>query len=321
MLVLIEPAIAMLRDETQERSAAVARAESHPDPWARAMLHLMISISAENDGDIATVEQHMPLSLALFHEVGDRWGIGSASGPLSNIWSARGEVERAITALQEARQLMIELHSTEDESYSLIRIGVLRMRLGDQEGARRDVEAGLEIARTIGSVLSVSSGMLALAAIAHGDGQTDEARQLSEAALAMVERTANTPGQIRAVAHCALAGLDIAAGDLEAAGAHLVASHEAVLETRDMPVAAVLALALAEFRLAQGDPRTAAKLLGAAVAVRGMEDVSDLEVKRVEAATRAALSPPEYDRSRAEGRTLPRAAALALIETALPPSP
>jgi predicted ATPase/DNA-binding SARP family transcriptional activator len=317
MLVLVEPGVAMIRDQGDLAKAAMDRLLAHPDPWAQAMLHLMSAIQAENDGDIPIMEERMPLALNAFREIGDRWGIGTAAATMANVYSARGELDKAIEMLTEARQLMTELKSSEDEAYALVRIGMLQFRGGDLEIARQSIEAGLEVGERTGSATSLAGGTAGLAALSHYEGRTDEARELAHRAMTIIKRAPFIPEQIQAVIHCLLATFDISDGDLEAARRQLVEAEVAVRATKDMPVAATLAIATADLMQAEGDPGRAAVLLGAAVAIRGMDDLSDPEVERVAAATGSALSTEDYDRHLAEGRALPRPEALALIEHTL----
>lgn len=317
LLVLVEPGIAMIKDDGQGAKAAVERNLAHPDPWARAMLHLMSAVQAENDGDIETMQQRLPLAMAVFREIGDRWGVGTATGALANLYSAEGRVEEAIAHLQEARHLMAQLRASDDESYASSRIGILRLRLGDLEGARKDFETAISVAERTGSSMSLGVSTCSLAMLAHYEGQTEKARQLALEAEALVDRAAFSPPQVKAIIHCSLATFDISTGSLDDAAQWLVKAYQGVKESKDMPVAATLMTGLADLLLARGKAAKAAEALGAGIRVRGMDDLSDREVKRVAGATRTALGPQEYARHHDAGQQLTREAALALISTEL----
>jgi len=317
MLALVEPGFAMLNDDGERANQALERNLAHPDPWARAMLNLMSAVQAENDGDIETLEQRLPLALAEFRRIGDRWGIGTAASILANLYSVQGRVEEAIEFLQEARQLMTQLHASDDESFALMRVGMLRVRLGDLEAARRDVESALEIAERTGSSMSKAFGTFSLGLLAHCDGRTDEARRLAIRALDLVDRAPFAPPQIKASIYCGLSTFDVSDGRLDEAGGWLIKAYEGVLESKDMPVAAVLATAVAELLLARGQPAKAAEVLGAGIQLRGMPDLSDLDLKRVAGAAEAQLGPQDYARHHTAGQNLSREAAMALIKVGL----
>jgi predicted ATPase/DNA-binding SARP family transcriptional activator len=317
ILALVEPGFAMITDDRDRALHALERNLNHADPWARAMLHLMSAVQAENDGDIETLEQRLPLALAEFREIGDRWGIGTATATLGNLYSAQGKIEEAISALQEARQLMTQLHAADDEAYTLIRIGMLRLRLGDREGASRDVEAALETAQRTGSTMSSSFASFGLAMLAHDRGRTDEARRLAFTALDMIERAPFAPPQVNANIYCGLAIFDIATGYLDDAAAWLHKSYEAVMASRDMPVAGNLATVVADLARARGDFATAAELLGIGVRLRGMPDLGDPQGQRVAEAVQAALPPEDFGRHHDAGQKLTRDEALARLKAAI----
>jgi predicted ATPase/DNA-binding SARP family transcriptional activator len=325
LLALIEPGVALLRDDNEGGQQAVARnLLRHHDPWTQAMLHLMSGMTAENDGDLDQMERSFPLALKGFREIGDRWGIGATVGSWAIMASARGETEAAIEALEEARQMMRELRAREDEAYTLIRVGMMRLRLPDLVGARRDLEQAQQIADESNAPLSRGFVKLALGVLAHYEGDDDEARRSAEEALVVLGRAAFAPPQIMALALAGLAMLDIQAGQLDAARERLRKANESVRTSRDMPVGAQVCMFAADLLLAEGDAALAAELLGVSAGLRGMEDLGDPEVWRIAAAIEAALGAEEFTRLRSQGRNLDRAAALALLQSSLaapPPNP
>jgi ATP/maltotriose-dependent transcriptional regulator MalT len=289
----------------------------HPDPWARAMLRLMSGALAENYGDLETMEQQFPLALKEFRALGDRWGIGTAVGAMANIYSARGEVAEAIAALQEARELMAQMRAWDDETFALMRIGMMRLRLGDLPGARTDVAAALDNAVRIGSAAAKAHATFGLAVLAHHEGWLGEAKRLGDEAQALIDRSPMPAPQLRAGILCGLSAIAVSSGAPDEATRYLVEAYAAAMSARDMPVAATVAACLANVMLAQGQPAVAAQLLGAGVRLRGMEDLSDPTVLRVAEAARVKLGPQEYITEYTSGRQLTRQAALALIETNL----
>ncbi len=80
LLALVEPAVAMLRNDSERATVALERNLAHPDLWVRSMLHLMSAMQAENSGDTAVLEEQLPLALGGFRANGDRWGIGQRGG-------------------------------------------------------------------------------------------------------------------------------------------------------------------------------------------------------------------------------------------------
>jgi hypothetical protein len=102
--------------------------------------------------------------------------------------------------------------------------------------------------------------------------------------------------------------LEGAEGDLAAARAHHREALPCALASGDAPVIGRALVGLADLALAAGDPRRAAELLGASVAIRGAEDRSQVDAGRVAAATRATLGEPEFAEAYAGGRAIDPAA-------------
>jgi predicted ATPase/DNA-binding SARP family transcriptional activator len=317
LMSVVEPGIAAYRNDLIVAQELIERNLNHPDPWGRAMLLLMSGALAENFGDIETMERQFPLALKEFRIIGDRWGIGTAVGALAGVYAARGDVAGAIEALQEARQMLTQMGSTDDEAYALIRIGAMRLRLGDVAGAGRDIEEALAIAERSASLHALAQGTFGLAMVARYEGRAEDARRLAEQALTLIERAPLVPPQLRAGILCGLASFSLTAGATEDAVVRLRLAYQAVSDSRDMPVGAVVATGVADLMLARDQPALAAQLLGAGIRMRGLPDLSDPDVLRVSAAARAGLGTQEYEVNVDLGRNLPLADALALIETSL----
>lgn len=321
LLALVEPGVAMIRDDNEAAQKAVARNLPKADPWTRAMLHLMGGLMAENDGDLEQMEHSFPLALKGFREIGDRWGIGASVGSWAILSSAQGETEAAIAALEEARQMMRELRATEDEAHTLIRVGMMRLRLPDLAGARRDLEQGAQIAAESGGAMSIGFAKLGLAMLEHYEGDDAEARRYADEALIIIGRAPFAPPQVKAVILASLARLDVIDRELTTARIRLWEAYGLVRSSRDMPVGAQVCMFTAELVLASGEAALAAELLGVSAGLRGLEDLGDPEVPRIAAKIEAILGAEELSRLRGRGRHLDRAAALALFESSLAPNP
>ena len=314
LLSMIEPAIAAFRNEDEAAQELVQRGLDHPDAWARAVLRLMSGMLAANLGDVETMQRRLPQAVAEFREIGDRWGTGIAIGALADVYSLQGDVAGAIEALLEARELLIQMRASDDESYAQMRIGMLRLRLGDLPAARRDIEAALAIGDRTGTPQSRAFGVFGLALLAHYEDRGEDARRLAAEALALVELMPLSPQPLRIGILCGAAVFAIAAGAPEDAVAPLTQAYEAVMVAGDMPAAASVSTGLATLMLAREQPAPAARLLGAGARLRGMEDLSDPDILRVAEAARAQLGPAEYARHFTEGRNLSREDALALLD-------
>jgi predicted ATPase/DNA-binding SARP family transcriptional activator/tetratricopeptide (TPR) repeat protein len=310
LLALVEPGIHMLRDDGEAAQAAVKRNLQHRDPWARAMLYLLNGMMAENDGDLAQLERNLPRALEEFRRIGDRWGIGTVLGALANLQIQRGELDEAVAALEEARQMMMQLRASDDEAFLLMRTGMLRLRLGDLAAAQRDIDTARRVADESGALASGAHARTGQALIDHYQGRPGEARRMAEEALDMALRAPVGPPQLKAGVLCVLACLDVSEGRLADAAGHLAEAVDGALASRDMPITAQVAVAAAGLALARGEAVVAAALLGTADNVRGMPDLTDPESLRISAGVRASIGDAEYERHRVPARTGDRPAAL-----------
>jgi predicted ATPase/DNA-binding SARP family transcriptional activator len=317
LLTLIPVGLSLFMNDGATALTAITGYLDHPDPWARACLHMMSAMIGENDGDIALLEKHLPLALQSFQEIGDRWGIGASLSSMGILAANHGDIDGAIEFLTQSRLMMTELRARGDEAHGLLRVGMLRLRQHDLEGARRDMEESQRLADESGVHASMAFSMFGRGLVARYEGDVAQARILAEQALAVLDQAPFAPPQIRAVVHCALAHFDVTAGALDAVIGQLAAACDAVRSTRDMPVAAMITVAAADYLQALGEPVRACELIGAGVAMRGMEDASDLEVARVRAAIATVLSRDQATEAEARGRSLDRSSAMQLLESTI----
>jgi predicted ATPase/DNA-binding SARP family transcriptional activator len=318
ILALVEPGMAIFADDMPGGMAAIERNLAHEDPWVRAMLHLMVGMFAENDGDLELMRREIPLAIEGFRAVGDRWGLGTSMGALANVHSMDGDSEGAIAELREARRLMQELRATDDASYTAARLAMMRARTGDLAGARRDITALLEAGPDHGSHVEALA-TFSLGVLDRMEGDYALARERHEIALAFITANTLAAPQVAATIHCGLAYLDLIDGDPDAARTHLARAWDKALAARDMPIAALVAVGIAGTALARGDATAAAESLGASSALRGGEDAGDPDLRRLVAATREALGDAAYDVAWKRGRGLSRQDTFTLLTDQLRP--
>ncbi|WP_143447710.1 BTAD domain-containing putative transcriptional regulator [Kineosporia sp. R_H_3] len=320
MLMLVEPGLAMMSGDFAGATAAIERLSARAEPWARAALHLFAGLLAENEGDLALARREMPLALEGFRAVGDRWGMGGALGSLSAILPYEGRLEEALAMAEEASVCMRELGAVDDAASLQLRALMLRARLGESQGVREAIEAMVRDADEQVSRQSLAFAYSGLADLDRREGRLAQARAHALEGLGRVDGVPGQPPQIEAIVCAGLARVDAALGRLDDAWAWLRRPQVGAAVAFDMPVAAMVAVAAAEVAFFAGDPARAARLLGAADAVRGTVDVSVSDVEGLLASLQEALG-PGADAAVTAGRGLDRAAALALLaETVAQPS-
>jgi predicted ATPase len=272
------------------------------DPWVRGTARVMRAHGVLNLGlRHAQAETDFRVALEAFREIGDRWGISFALCSLADLIGWRGELAEAAELYQEAIALFGELVNNED----LVQYRVRRVSMLIQLG--RDDEAAAELAQARGN--ADRTGLPdALAGVAHATADFARRRGDLELARAELRRAWAVGGgtwvipQFRAMIATSFGFLSSAEGDDEAAATWHAEALDWALNSKDAPIIAQTLVGIADLSLRRDDPRHAAELLGASIAIRGLPDLSFADGVRVEAATRAALDEKVFAESYARGR-------------------
>lgn len=140
LAALIEPAAALLADDTSGGVAAVDRRLPEPDPWTRAALHLMRAMLNGNRGEMDAVHRDIAVAQDGFREAGDRAGLALSLTFAADTQTVAGRFTDAITTLEEAIGLLREL-GQDDAGMQRVMLAVARARSGDVSGAREELTA------------------------------------------------------------------------------------------------------------------------------------------------------------------------------------
>ncbi len=315
-LIMVEPLLALLAENGAGLEAQVERNLDSPDPWSRAMTRLLRGHLRANEGDQDGAEADMTRALEEFREQGDRFGRAIATSALGWARAVRGDNAGAGAVLEEALAMLAELGANDEMAELHSRLALTRRRGGDLAGARTALAAAEAIAERYGGLEIAITVEITRAELARAAGHLAEARRWYEAALARM-RTWASFGQLRALTLAGLGYAAVAAGELDRARTWLADAVETAITSRDMPVAADVAQAVADLALAGGDAERAAALLGVAVALRGTADEGSPDLLRVRAAATAALGAAGYAQAQRRGAALPRDAALAELRREL----
>ncbi|MGW0894205.1 BTAD domain-containing putative transcriptional regulator [Saccharopolyspora sp. NPDC002578] len=310
---LLEAGAWLMAGEFDEVRRVIERAEAHPDPWVRASAMFGRAFSAEHSGDPRAAEEHMRTAAEAFRAIGDRWGRAQTVNSLAGFRSLRGDHAGAVEVLEESVDAVRQLRSQADLAPIVLRIGMERIRAGELERGRADLEQARSIAKRTRPWFAVwASG--GLAEQARLSGRLDEAeRHLDEADQVPVDDHELSGMRHVLLLHRVRLLLDQARP--EEVPALLAKALEGGFGTRDMPAAAAVAECAARWRLETGDPRGAARCLGLAAVLRGVLDEGDPDVRRVRAALRDTTA--EHAAAFDSGATLDREAAIAALRTTL----
>ncbi|HEY8474340.1 MAG TPA: BTAD domain-containing putative transcriptional regulator [Natronosporangium sp.] len=313
LLAMIAPMVSMFTDDTERARANLHHALSTvEEPWTVGMLHVLHSFILENDGDPAGRRAELAAAVAIFRELGERWGLGTALTGLAEVQGQLGDFDAALAALAESVALMDEVGSAEDAFEVKVRMAVVRARLLGVEPARAELLALLESEAARRAPVHAGFARLVLADLSRHDGDLPAATELYQRARAELGQAG--PAQITAVIDTGLAQIALAQGDLAGAEARLTQALAVGQDSLDITVIARVAIGIAELWLRRGEPERAAETLGAAEALRGGPDRLSVDLQRVAAATEAALGETAYRAAYARGRAHDRPRALAALD-------
>jgi len=311
--------LAMFRHDP-ELNRIVEEVLASPDPWVSSVARMLRAELAENDGDPAATVEQAEQALAQFRTVGDRWGTAESLSLLGQQHTLAGRFDQAAAEFGEAIVLIREIGSTEDEARALMWLADLRMRTGDIEAARQCVRDATAITEATGSLLQRTFTLATAAVIERLAGDLERAGELQRQ---VVDRLARLPeghpamGHSEALTRGMTAQIDVATGDLTAAQEGAWLALAAAVETRDMPITAWIAVVVADLAQALGLDEIAAEALGASTSLRGMPDITALDIVRLTAALRGSLGEAEFRAALRKGEALDRIAAIERLRSAL----
>ncbi|MEV0899092.1 BTAD domain-containing putative transcriptional regulator [Actinoplanes sp. NPDC049802] len=309
--------------ETELANHRIAGLIAGPDRWAMALAHLYRAQIAENNGDLTVFAESVTAALDGFRVIGDRWGQAAVLPLRALLRQFDGDLDGALADLRSARALAAEFGSLDvsDEIFIDLRWADLHMRRGEEAEAMEALAGARARAERTGSreigllVDALEAGMM----IWRGDldrGETLIDRATEGLGVGAGDMPLMGGDHGRAIVGAIRASLELRRGDPEGAEKALLAAYPAAMQTRDMPILAMVSVSAAGLAALRGRPRDAAALLGAAARLRGAHDHTDLHVAHVSTQARAVLGDEAYAEAYAFGWTLEAEAARSLADPA-----
>lgn len=311
------PVLAWFSREKDRSTALFSRARESDDPWVRATVPLAMAQAAENEGDLEGMRQHLDIALVAFRALNECWGLTTTLTSLSGLLLLEGDLDGAAAALEEARALFEQVGADNDNARLLLSLADVRQRQGNLPAAA-DYARRASAATDVGGLEAAMTAAV-LSRITWALGDAEEARALTQQALASVERVAlGRPehGHVHAMVHSGAALLAADTGQPEQAAEHLRAAYPTAVGTEDLPLIAVMGTAVAAYAAHYGDAAAAAEVLGAAARLRGAEDRTHPDIARLESRLRGSLGDAGYEAAFAAGRWRERAAAIERLDPA-----
>ncbi|QKW36898.1 AfsR/SARP family transcriptional regulator [Actinomadura sp. NAK00032] len=253
-------------------------------------------------------------SEALFRGLGDRWGRLKATNTLAELAEIAGDYDRAARLHEEGLRMAEELGLWAEASLRLSGLGRISLLTGDHAAADDRHHRALRLAADQSNKVAehFAAVGLALSARRRGDLDAAEARLLPW--LDWIRAVDGEPGLA-----LVLAELGFAAEQRGDAGAALARHRDGLAARIGDPRAVALAFeGLAGARSLAGDARPAARLLGAAAALRAsagapLPAAERADVDRIAARVRTLLGADAFAAEYACGESDP--------DTASPPGP
>ncbi len=269
-------------------------------------------------GEYAEARAALEISRELYQSEADQAGLAEACNALSHVAQRQGDYAAARALTTQALDLYRALGDPRNTAALSVNLGVAAFEQGDYAAARQLTEASLVVFRQLRDTNGMATALINLGNTALDTGQLEAAHACFQEAIGLERSLSN------GTAATPLGGLGRTLrqmGDLEGARACFAESLRLRLESGERRGVAVTLTNLAYVEQAARRPEVAARLLGAAEALREALGVPILPGRRREydelvAAVRAALEAAAFQSAWAQGRalTLEQAAALALAE-------
>jgi predicted ATPase/DNA-binding SARP family transcriptional activator/tetratricopeptide (TPR) repeat protein len=320
LIGLLREMYAFFSDDRERLGRYIDEAIGSGDEWLVAVSWMMRAILAENDGEVDALRIAADGALQRYRALGERWGLSSTLRLVGTLCMLDGDLDGATAAYTEALAVLKELGSRDDEFMLRLQLADLDSRRGDPATAREGFEAALAAVQTSGWGPDEAIILAACARFEVAAGDTARARDMHAAAAARlrgVSQSSPIRQHLSTIVHSAGAMVALADGDVALARERAASAHATAVQAADMPLIASVALVTAELALATGDQARAAQLLAAAAVVRGADDPTATEVRSLSERLRLALGDVTFAESQAQGAELSRAAALALLDSAL----
>jgi predicted ATPase/DNA-binding SARP family transcriptional activator len=325
-----EPMLA-LADRDPERAFTVFdRLLTSSDPWVRAGVPMMRGSFNRMLGRVDRAESDLKGSLAAFRTLGESWGAASVLIQLAELAQLRGDYATAIAALQEAGSFGREMGALGDLAYIDGMLAAVRLRMGEVECAREDLERADRLASERGVSLNDVGAWLRMvrAELNWAEGDMDAAARNCAKALAWVEeRRSPWWDGMRAQLQARLAMIVLRDGYEARCRELLGAALRTAAGWVERPPLAGVIDAIAAFVLQAAESAgsagpadraaLAATLLGAAHTIRGAFDEGSLDAPGARDAARSALGETGFAGAYRRGCALCRDEALAEASGAL----
>jgi predicted ATPase/DNA-binding SARP family transcriptional activator len=270
-----------------------------PDPWVRATARwqtckMRVLLGRGDQGVEAELEQ----ALAEFTAIGERFGMSLALSELAGWQAMRGDFAGACARYDRAVEVLAELGAVEDVIEVLTQQAKTYWLNDDHDAGAAAIRTAERWAAGVTWPYALVAIALAKAELARWAGNRAQARRQLDRGMALLGEVAALP-HLRSLVH----GLNgYLTDDPAEARAQRLAAWRAASQVGAPVIGARILVGVADTAARAGDYQSAARLLGAAGAVRGMPDRSDPDEARIERETRRHLGEQRFAEVTQQGR-------------------
>lgn len=280
-----------LLDAPEQAPAAFESLLASTDPWVRAMGRWQSAkMRAVLGQDGADEEASLEQALAEFQQLGERFGTYLTLSELAAHLARQGNLAAATARLDQAVVALSEIGAVEDVIEVRTQQAVLYRLAGDPAASAAAIAIAERSAEGVTWPYALVGLALAKAELARLDGDAAEGRRQLELATRLLGDAAEQPN-IRLQVQDLLGYL---AEDVEESRRHRLAARQAAAQTGGPSQLARMLVGVADLALRLGDDEQAARLLAAAVALRGTPDRSRPDADRIEETVRRHLGEERF---------------------------
>ncbi|MFK4086457.1 BTAD domain-containing putative transcriptional regulator [Kribbella sp. NPDC020789] len=290
MLQLVDPLYRMLQSPGDFLPAWEPLLDS-AEPWVRALAKLQLGKMRTvlgHSGDEA--DRYLEAAVAEFEKLGERFGITFALSELADRIATRGDFAAACAHYDRAIEIIAEIGGTDDLVRMRSRQGELYWLLDDPERSAAAMAEAQRLAEQVNWPGALAHLALSKATLARWRGDADDVAAQLAAINNLLGAEAEQPN-LRTITHSLRAAT---AEDLDEARKHWAAACESAGQTGHANMIASVLAGVAGYAVRRERYAEAIRLLAASTAVRGLPDLANPEIPRIEQAARSRLGDAEY---------------------------
>jgi len=288
-----------------EQSLALWRELGHTQGMARSLNNL--GVVASGMGDLARADELYRESVAIQRAVGDTWGLALSLNNWGVVAYERGDYERARALHEESAALRRELGNIAGLGASLNRLGMVLREQGDLTRATALFEESLALRREAGEKQGIARSLVTLGHVARDRGDLAQAAALYEESMALHDELGDKHGLALVLNYAGATAYR--RGDRRSAGSLYKEGLALAHAIHHMASVAASLEGLAVIAAGTGRPADAARLLGAASALRSghgmpLPPSEQADNERTVALARRALGDEAFVSAWARGQAL-----------------